>query len=87
MEWLRQTRDESTRPADFDLSDNPAWRGLQILDAIHGGPNDTFDIVESWATCLDDRGGFGVLHESSRFLKDNGRGYYLDGEARQPLTR
>lgn len=79
-EWLRRTWHESTRPADFDLSDNPRWRGLQIIDLVDGGPGDVTGIVEFRATYIQEGGGIGVLHERSRFTREDGCWYYVDGE-------
>jgi uncharacterized protein YchJ len=31
-EWLLASWHPSTRPASLDLTDNPTWRGLQIID-------------------------------------------------------
>jgi len=36
----------STRPASLDLTDNPTWRGLQIIDTVAGGPDDDIGILE-----------------------------------------
>lgn len=78
--WLEQTWHASTRPADLDLSDNPRWRGLQIIDTVEGSADDATGIVEFRATYVQEGGGVGVLHERSRFLKENGRWYYVDGD-------
>ncbi|AZN30767.1 preprotein translocase [Flaviflexus salsibiostraticola] len=78
-EWVRATWHESTRPTDLDLTDNPTWRGLQIIDVVDGGPEDDTGIVEFRATYLDS-GAIGVLHERSRFIKDGGRWFYIDGQ-------
>ncbi len=80
-EWVRATWHESTRPTDLDLTDNPTWRGLQIIDVVGGGPEDDTGIVEFRATYLDS-GAVGVLHERSRFIKDGGRWFYIDGQVR-----
>jgi len=79
--WLLASWHPSTRPAELDLSDSPAWRGLQIVETVAGGPEDTMGIVEFRATYLED-GAVGVLHERSRFVREDGRWYYVDGEIR-----
>ncbi|MEJ6548014.1 YchJ family metal-binding protein [Corynebacterium sp. USCH3] len=78
--WLLRTWHPSTRPADLDLSDNPRWRGLQIIDTVAGGQADDTGVVEFRATYLENTGGVGVLHERSTFLKQDGRWFYLDGD-------
>ena len=80
--WLLHTWHPSTRPARLDLDENPRWRGLQIVDLEAGGPTDDEGIVEFRATYLRDGGGVGVLHERSRFVRESGRWFYVDGEVR-----
>jgi len=81
--WLVATWHPSTRPDDLDLSGNPRWRGLQIVDVVDGGPADTAGVVEFRATYLDDDGALGVLHERSRFVREDGRWYYVDGDVQE----
>lgn len=76
-DWLLASWHSSTRPKTLDLSDNPRWRGLQIVDTVAGGPDDDEGIVEFRATYLVP-GGVEVLHERSRFLREAGRWYYVD---------
>jgi SEC-C motif-containing protein len=78
--WLLRTWHPSTRPAELDLSDNPRWRGLQIVDREAGGSGDESGVVEFRATYLLDDGGVGVLHERSRFVREGGHWLYVDGE-------
>lgn len=77
--WLLASWHPSSRPARLDLSDNPAWRALQIIDTVDGGTDDDTGIVEFRATYRAPGGGVGVLHERSRFVREHGRWYYLDG--------
>ncbi|MFT4214041.1 MAG: YchJ family metal-binding protein [Microbacterium sp.] len=76
--WLWETWHPSTRPAAIDLSDNPRWRGLQIVDTVAGGRDDEAGIVEFRATYVLPGGGVEVLHERSRFVREGGCWYYLD---------
>lgn len=78
--WLLRTWHPSTRPADLDLADNPRWRGLQILDAVDGRAGDRTGVVEFRATYLLAGGGVGILHERSRFVCEDGRWFYVDGD-------
>ncbi|WP_245859136.1 YchJ family protein [Luteimicrobium subarcticum] len=77
--WLVATWHRSTRPDDLDLDDNPRWRGLQVVDTVDGGPDDATGVVEFRATYVTDDG-IGVLHERSRFVREEGRWYYVDGD-------
>lgn len=82
-DYLLDTWHVDTRPASMAVGDEPAtvktrWLGLKILrcqdsDADHA-------VVEFVARYR--RGGDAAirLHESSRFLRENGRWYYVDGE-------
>ena len=56
-DWLLASWHPSTRPATLDLSDNPRWRGLQIIEVVAGGPNDDRGVVEFRATFLVPAGG------------------------------
>jgi len=75
---LAATWHPGTRPDDLDLDPAQRWTGLQILDAEAGGEDDTRGVVEfraSWRHGADR----GVLHERSRFVRQSGRWWYLDG--------
>jgi len=80
--WLLRTWHPSTRPRTLDLTDNPRWRGLQILDVVAGGTGDDTGVVEYRATYLAEAGGVGILHERSRFVREAGRWLYVDGDVR-----
>jgi len=75
--WLLASWHRSTRPSTVDLSGNPHWRALQIVDVVGGTPDDDAGVVEFRATYVSDAG-IGVHHERSRFVRDDGRWYYLD---------
>jgi len=79
-EWLLHTWHPTTRPAALDLSDNPRWRGLQVVDVVAGGQDDDEGVVEFRATYLSEVGGIGILHERSHFVREGGRWFYVDGE-------
>jgi SEC-C motif domain protein len=84
-EWLLASWHHSTRPASLDLTRNPRWRGLQIVDTVAGTAADDTGIVEFRATYFSppdpqarhDRD-LQVLHERSRFVREAGRWYYVD---------
>lgn len=77
VSWLLASWHPSTRPATLDLTDNPRWRGLQIVDTVASGPDDDTGIVEFRATYLIPGGEVGIQHERSRFVREDGRWYYL----------
>lgn len=76
--WLLASWHPSTRPATLNLANNPTWRGLQIVDTVSGGPDDDAGVVEFRATYLVPGGGIGVQRERSRFVREEGRWYYLE---------
>lgn len=60
------------------------WLGLEVIDTVEGG--DGNGIVEFSAHYRQD-GRIGELHERSRFLREQGRWYYLDGDQLPPRKR
>ncbi len=76
---LLETWHPGTRPAELDLSPSLRWTGLEIVDVVDGGDGDTRGVVEFRAHWRDgsERG---VLAERSRFVRQSGRWWYLDGK-------
>ena len=77
--YLLATWAPATRPEPLDLSDEPApkWLGLQIRRHTVTGPDSA--IVEFVAR-YSVSGRATRLHEVSRFVREGGRWYYVDGE-------
>jgi SEC-C motif domain protein len=75
--YLLSTWHPDTRPTSLDLhqSPQPAWIGLKVVR--HEQPDDTHAIVEFVAR-YKINGRAHKLHETSRFLKLDGRWLYLD---------
>ena len=78
-EYLSATWHPETRPIDLDLDDETSWLALEIVATERGGPFDRDGEVEFRATYRSD-GERGVLHERSRFLREGGRWFYVDGD-------
>ena len=72
-EWLLASWHPSTRQASLDLTQNPRWRGLQIVDTVAGIAADDTGIVEFRATYVL-QGDLQVLHERSRFVREEAGG-------------
>lgn len=78
LDYLLETWHPDTRPKQLPL--NPAnlkWLGLQVRrherqDADHA-------IVEFVARCRQD-GRATRMHETSRFVREDGRWFYVDGD-------
>lgn len=55
------------------------WLELVVMDTKAGGPHDSAGTVEFVASyCAQGKQGF--LHERSRFVREDGRWFYVDGE-------
>lgn len=81
---LLATWHPSTRPGTLDLDEAVLWQRLDIL-ATSGGPFDDAARVE-FAAHYRSRPGTppeervrGVQRENSRFVRESGRWYYVDG--------
>ena len=78
---MTEKAESGTRPAAARLSD-PAtrWLGLDVLR--HETQDDDHATVEFVARSRLTGGRASRLHETSRFVRENGRWYYLDGDVR-----
>jgi len=77
--YLRATWHVSTRPAHVSPDPSLEWRRLEIVDVVAGGPFDERGVVEFRAHYRS-AAGRGVLRERSRFVREGGRWYYVDGD-------
>jgi SEC-C motif domain protein len=77
-DYLRASWHPGTAPASIDLDPALRWTGLEIVDVEAGGPDDRRGTVEFRAGWRE-RGASGVLNERSRFVRQSGRWWYLDG--------
>jgi SEC-C motif domain protein len=78
-EYLLETWHPSTRPPALDLDAALRWYRLDIVRIERGGPLDAAGSVEFVARYRSD-GDRGELHETSRFTRERGRWYYIDGD-------
>lgn len=74
VDYLLASWHPSTRPRKLTLDPNLRWTGLEVLSAS-GSLFDTTGIVEFRAT--HDQG---TQTERSRFVREGGRWYYVDGD-------
>ena len=72
----------STRPTALELDPDVTWRRLQIVDVVAGGTEDADGVVEFRASFRGPEGA-GVLHERSRFTRDQGRWRYVEGDIQE----
>lgn len=75
-DYLLQTWHPRTRPADLDFEPGLRWLGLQVRRHQPGPPGQ----AEVEFVARSKLGGRAHrLHETSRFLHEDGRWFYLDG--------
>lgn len=76
-DYLRATWHASTRPAELDLSaDDSKWLGLEVrAHVVRDATHATVEFVARYRVA----GRGHRLHELSRFLREDGHWYYLDG--------
>ncbi len=77
--YLLSSWHPSTAPKELNLETSASWCGLDVLATEGGQVNDDQGMVEFKAHYLS-QGKVGTLHEVSRFVKEKGRWYYVDGE-------
>lgn len=79
--YLRQTWHRSTCPHELELDQQPpiTWLGLKIVRTEAGGEHDDSGVVEFVAR-YKINGKAQRLHETSQFVKEAGRWFYLQGQ-------
>jgi SEC-C motif domain protein len=80
---LFRTWHPRTRTDDADPDPRVRWEGLEVLDVVGGGVEDTEGVVEfraHWVSADDGPTRRGELHERSRFTRRAGRWVYLEPE-------
>ena len=80
--YLLATWHPRTRPAMLQLSESPSvqWLGLDVRAHLPMGADRAE--VEFVARSRDASGRASRLHERSRFVREDGRWYYVDGDLR-----
>ena len=80
--YLATTWHASTRPKDIQLlmqDPSPKWLGLEVRACTTSEDSATIEFVARYRS----GGGSATrLHETSRFVREGGRWYYVDGEHR-----
>lgn len=76
-DYLRDTWHADTRPADLAVDDHDTkWIGLVIRQQHTSGDNATVEFVARYKI----NGRAQRLHEISRFVREAGRWYYVNGQ-------
>lgn len=84
IKYVRQTThprslEEFDEEAARNWSEGSYWQGLEIIDSQGGGPDDEEGTIEFAATYIQDEEEK-VHHEHSRFKKERGRWFFVDGK-------
>lgn len=75
--YLLATWHPRTRPASLDFDADAKWLGLQVRDhRVTGSDAAEVEFVARWRVA----GRAVRLHERSRFVREAGRWYYVDGD-------
>ena len=77
--YLLRSWHSSTRPAHLELERGQRWTRLEIVETARGGLLDAAGTVTFHAHYRD-AGRPGTLTERSRFVREDGRWVYLDGD-------
>ena len=81
-QYLLTTWHQSKRPDSVPFSKNQKWLGLRIVDARVTG--DASAEVEFIARSRASNAAAVRLHERSRFVREGGRWFYVDGDLLEP---
>ncbi|MET0820098.1 MAG: YchJ family metal-binding protein [Aeromicrobium sp.] len=76
--YLLATWHHSTRPSSLELDDDRRWYRLDILATRAGSPFDSSGVVEFEAFYRTSNSS-GSQRETSRFAREAGQWFYLDG--------
>lgn len=77
-DYLRATWHASKRPSQVSFDVGVKWLGLEVRD--HQVIDDSHAEVEFVARLREPSGRAVRLHERSRFVREDGRCFYVDGD-------
>ncbi|WLS43718.1 YchJ family protein [Micromonospora profundi] len=78
-DYLLRSWHSSTRPTSLELDPGQRWIRLEIVETERGGLLDATGTV-TFRAHYRDAGRTGTLTETSRFVREDGRWVYLDGD-------
>ncbi len=77
--YLLATWHPSTAPGELELSP-VKWLGLEVRHAEAAGDSGVVEFVARCRPLGQGSGSAQRMHETSRFVRQDGRWYYIDGE-------
>lgn len=78
--YLRATWHSSTRPEVLDFEDHPRWLGLEVREHVMTGTDSAEVEFVARYRASSSMGRAVRLHECSRFVREDGRWFYVDGD-------
>jgi SEC-C motif-containing protein len=84
-DYLLRTWHPSTRPAALEMEPGLRWLGLKVQHVEGGQPGDASGRVTFIARCKG-RGPARRIHEVSRFRREEGTWFYVDGQQPAPAS-
>ena len=78
-DYLLRTWQVDNRPLQLDLEQGLNWLGLEIVDCQGGSEAGESEGIVEFIARFKSNGRVGALHERSRFIYENDRWYYVDG--------
>lgn len=78
IDYLMATWHPSTAPGDLELGVTK-WLGLEVLDAQEQGDAGVVEFIATFKVS----GRLQRLHEISRFVREDGRWLYIDGQVQE----
>lgn len=76
LDYLLATWHPTTRPLSLEPDRKTRWQSLEVL---RHEPDGLHSAVVEFKARFTHRGTADHLHETSRFVRENGRWYYVDG--------
>lgn len=83
--YILRSWHSTTRPEALDLSGDAQWLRLQVLD--HRQQADGCHAQVEFVAHYMSNGQPGQMHELSRFVKEGGEWFYLDGDQLEPVSQ
>jgi len=83
MRYVKSTWHSSTRPTNLSDSNAMHWLKLEVIEATQEGDESERGYVEFkayYVDCSMQEAQHGVMHERSRFIKEDNCWRYVDGE-------
>jgi SEC-C motif-containing protein len=84
-EYLLATWHPSTRPGSIPFNENQKWLGLNVIDSsVTGGASAEVEFI---ARSRVSNAAAVRQHERSRFVREGGRWFYVDGDLAEQYPR